>query len=78
MEYRQWAAAKNVRTWGDMNMSIYGCCKQSPASGSRSNSFVLATDGTISAVPSRASSGMCAQSAVVPIERKTAPSKKKR
>ena len=26
MEYRQWAAAKNVRTWGDMNMSIYGRC----------------------------------------------------
>jgi len=24
MEYWQWAAAKNIRTWDDMNMSIYG------------------------------------------------------
>jgi len=77
MEYRQWAAAKNVRTWGDMNMSIYGHCKQYSASGSRSNSFVLATDGTMVAVPSHASSGTCVQSGVAPIERSIAPSKKK-
>lgn len=25
-EYREWAAAKNIRIWGEMNMRIYGEC----------------------------------------------------
>ena len=25
-EFREWAAAKNVRVWGDLNMAIYGRC----------------------------------------------------
>ena len=25
-DFREWAAAKNVRVWGDLNMSIYGRC----------------------------------------------------
>lgn len=25
-EFREWAAAKNIRVWGDLNMAIYGRC----------------------------------------------------
>ena len=25
-EYREWAAAKGIRTWGELNLSIYGHC----------------------------------------------------
>ena len=25
-EFREWAAAKAVKVWGDLNLSIYGCC----------------------------------------------------
>lgn len=34
-EFREWASAKNVRIWGDINMSIYGRClpQLRPAAG---------------------------------------------
>jgi len=30
VEYREWAAAKGVKVWGDLNMSIYGRCLPQP------------------------------------------------
>ena len=29
IDYRQWAAARNIRQWGDLNFSIYGHCLSS-------------------------------------------------
>ena len=41
-DYREWAAAKNLRVWGELNLSIYGRClaiQQRPLLAPRPDSF---------------------------------------
>ena len=40
-DFREWAAAKGVRKWGDINMAIYGKCLSGRIAQSRTVSRLL-------------------------------------
>ena len=87
-EYRQWEAAKNVKIYGGMNMSIYGRCLpqvvdlgSSPLAAETNynsqNSCKIpapahATGGTVINVLSHANLGMCALSVEMHTGKETA------